>query len=200
MSTSRQIEIWFEFGSPYSYPSVMRIEDEAAKRGVHVAWRPLALGPVFKSLGWQGSPFLEQPQKMAYMWRDLERICARQGLPWKKPSVFPRGCLLPLRVATLAQDEAWVGEFCRAIMLRHFGEDRAIDDAQLVGDVLLALGIAPGDTIATAQSEPVKQALRAQTERGRVLGIFGGPTFFAAGEMFWGNDRLDEALDWAARA
>ena len=132
--------------------------------------------------------------------RDLERICARQGLPWKKPSVFPRGCLLPLRVATLAQDEPWVGEFCRAIMLRHFGEDRAIDDAQLVGDVLLALGVEPGDAIATAQSEPVKQALRAQTERGRQLGIFGGPTFFAAGEMFWGNDRLEDALDWAARA
>jgi 2-hydroxychromene-2-carboxylate isomerase len=200
MSTSRQIEIWFEFGSPYSYPSVMRIEDEAARRGLHVAWRPLALGPIFKSLGWQGSPFLEQPQKMAYMWRDLERVCAQAGLPWKKPSVFPRGCLLPLRVATLAQDEPWVGEFCRAIMLRHFGEDRAIDDAQLVGDVLLALGVEPGDAIATAQSEPVKQALRAQTERGRQLGIFGGPTFFAAGEMFWGNDRLEDALDWAARA
>jgi 2-hydroxychromene-2-carboxylate isomerase len=200
MSTSRQIEIWFEFGSPYSYPSVMRIEDEAARRGLHVAWRPLALGPIFKSLGWQGSPFLEQPQKMAYMWRDLERVCAQAGLPWKKPSVFPRGCLLPLRVATLAQHEPWVGEFCRAIMLRHFGEDRAIDDAQLVGDVLLALGVEPGDAIATAQSEPVKQALRAQTERGRQLGIFGGPTFFAAGEMFWGNDRLEDALDWAARA
>lgn len=200
MTESKQVEIWFEFGSPYSYPSVMRIEDEAARRGVHVAWRPLLLGPIFKSIGWQGSPFLEQPQKMAYMWRDLERVCAKLQLPWKKPSVFPRSCLLPLRVVALAQDEAWVGEFCRAIMLRHFGEDRDIDNEAVVGDVLLALGIAPGDTIATAQSDAVKQALRAQTDRGRELGIFGGPTFFARGEMFWGNDRLEDALDWAARA
>jgi 2-hydroxychromene-2-carboxylate isomerase len=194
----RQVEIWFEFGSPYSYLSVMRIEDEAARRGVHVAWRPLLLGPIFKSLGWQGSPFLEQPLKMANMWRDLERLCDKYALPWKRPASFPRSCILPLRVLMLAQDEAWAGEFCRAMMLRHFGEDRDIDQPEVVGAVLLALGLAAADIMATARSEPVKQALRAQTERGRQLGIFGGPTFFAGAEMFWGNDRLEDALDWAA--
>lgn len=195
----RQVEIWFEFGSPYSYLSVMRLEDEAARRGVHVAWRPLLLGPIFKSLGWQGSPFMEQPQKMAHMWRDLERLCEKYALPWRRPSAFPRSCVLPLRVLTMAQDEPWAGEFARAMMLRHFAEDREIDDPEVVGPVLLALGLPASDILATARSEPVKQALRAQTERGRERGIFGGPTFFAGSEMFWGNDRLEDALEYAAR-
>ena len=117
---SGQLEIWFEFGSPYSYLSVLRIEEVATRHGVHVLWRPCLLGPIFKALGWQGSPFLEQKEKMAYMWRDMERLCAKYGLPWKRPAVFPRNTLLPMRVATVAAGEAWAGEFCRAVMLRHF--------------------------------------------------------------------------------
>lgn len=193
-----QVEIWFEFGSPYSYPSVMRIEPLAARLALHVVWRPFLFGPVFKALGWQGSPFLEQPAKMAYMWRDMERICEKEGLPWNRPSVFPRNTLLPMRVAMFAAGEAWMGEFCRAMMLRHFGEDVDINDEHRVEKVLRALGLPSLDILATAASDPVKLALRAQTERAQALGIFGGPTFLAGREMFWGNDRLEDALAHAA--
>jgi 2-hydroxychromene-2-carboxylate isomerase len=194
-----QVELWFEFGSPYSYPAVMRIEPLAARQGVHVVWRPFLFGPLFKSLGWQGSPFLEQPRKMAYMWRDLERLCDTLALPWTRPTVFPRNTLLPMRVAMLAAGEAWIGEFCRAMMLRHFGEDVDINDEHRVERVLRALGLPAADILATASSQPVKTALRRQTERAQALGLFGGPTFLAGREVFWGNDRLEDALAHAAR-
>jgi len=89
------IELWFEFGSSYSYLSVMRIEQLAAGLGVTVQWRPFLLGPIFKSFGWSTSPFVVQTWKTEYVWRDMERECRKYGLAWTRPTAFPRTALLP---------------------------------------------------------------------------------------------------------
>jgi len=193
------LELWFEFGSTYSYLTVMRIENIAASQGVYIVWRPFLLGPIFKELGWQSSPFLEQKEKLVYMWRDLERQCGKYGLQWKKPATFPRAAVLPLRVTLAFAQEPWIGDFCRAVMLQNFAEDRDIGATETVERALMALGLPVADIIAQAQSEDNKLALRKQTERARALGIFGGPTFFVGNEMFWGNDRLEDAFELAAR-
>jgi 2-hydroxychromene-2-carboxylate isomerase len=195
-----QLELWFEFGSTYSYLTVMRIEHMASSCGVSIAGRPFLLGPIFKDLGWQSSPFLEQKEKLAYMWRDLERQCEKYGLQWKRPTVFPRVAVLPLRVALAYVQEPWVGDFCRAVMLQNFAEDRDIGTVESVERALTALGLPVADIMGQAQSEDNKLALRRQTERARALGIFGGPTFFVGNEMFWGNDRLEDALQLATRS
>jgi 2-hydroxychromene-2-carboxylate isomerase len=83
-------------------------------------------------------------------------------------------------------------------MLQHFGEDLNVNDEPNIEAILLALNLPAADIIATAQSEPLKLALRRQTERAYALGVFGGPTFFAGDQMFWGNDRLEDALRHAA--
>jgi 2-hydroxychromene-2-carboxylate isomerase len=194
------MEFWFDFGSNYSYLSVMRIEPLAAEHGVSIEWRPFLLGPIFKSLGWDTSPFVLQRTKGAYMWRDVERQCARYRLPWKQPTVFPRRALLPLRVALLGAEEPWIGAFCREIMLMNFRDDRDIDAPEPVADALAGLGLAAQEIITQAQSEAHKALLRTQTELAARRGIFGAPTFFVGEEMFWGNDRLEEALAWAKRA
>ncbi len=67
------IEFWYEFGSTYSYPAVMRIEKLAAQAGVGLRWRPFLLGPIFQTLGWNDSPFNIFAAKGRYMWRDLTR-------------------------------------------------------------------------------------------------------------------------------
>lgn len=193
-----QLEFWFEFGSIYSYLSVMRIEALAAARGVRVVWRPFLLGPIFKELGWQSSPFLEQKEKLANMWRDIERQCGKYGIPWKRPTVFPRLAVLPLRVVMACAEEPWIGDFCKAVMVQGFGEDRDIGAQENVERALQGLSLPVAEVLARAQSDANKLALRHQTERARALGIFGGPTFFAGNEMFWGNDRLEDALEWAA--
>jgi len=91
----KEIEFWFEFGSTYSYPAAMRIEEVAAKRGVSVCWRPFLLGAIFKEQGWNDSPFNVNPVKGNYMWRDMERVCAAQEIAFQRPSSFPRNGLLP---------------------------------------------------------------------------------------------------------
>ncbi|MBL8258498.1 MAG: 2-hydroxychromene-2-carboxylate isomerase [Candidatus Competibacteraceae bacterium] len=195
-----QIEFWFDFGSNYSHISAMRIEQTAAKRGVSIIWKPFLLGPIFKALGWDTSPFVIYEAMGAYMWKDMVRQCAKYGVPWRQPSAFPRLSVLPLRVALVGVDRPWIGDYCRAIMRRNFVEDRDIHTPEAVGEVLGALGLPAGDLIARAQSEPVKLKLRENTGAAQTLGVFGAPTFFARGEMFWGNDRLDDALDFAAGA
>ena len=79
---SPAIEFWFEFGSNYSYLSVMRIEDAARRYGVRIAWKPFLLGPIFRALGMETSPFLLQKEKGAYVWQDMARQCRKYGLRW----------------------------------------------------------------------------------------------------------------------
>lgn len=192
------LEFWFEFGSTYSYPAAERIETAAGRAGVPLVWRPFLLGPIFRDQGWNDSPFNLYPAKGRYMWRDLERICARQGIGFRRPSRFPRNGLLAARVALLGAAEVWGPSFVRAVYRANFADDLEIADAAVVGGILSALGLDGGALLERANGEDVKQALRRQTERAVELGIFGAPTFVAGGELFWGNDRLEEALGVAA--
>lgn len=192
------MDFWFEFASSYSYLSVMRIEKLAAAAGVKLRWRPFLLGPVFLSLGWNDSPFNIYPPKGRYMWRDLERLSTRYGLPLCKPSVFPRNGLLAARVALLGQDEPWIAGFAKAAMRANFAEDRDISSPAVIGEILGRLGLPATDLLARAVSDENKAALRRQTEQAGELGLFGAPTFVIGSEVFWGNDRLEHALEWAA--
>jgi len=191
------IEFWFEFGSNYSYLSAMRIEQAARSAGAPLLWRPFLLGPVFRELGWEGSPFLVQREKGEYVWRDMARRAAKYGLPFRRPSVFPRRALLPMRVALLAAHEAWMGEYCRRVMHMAWAEDREIDDPAPVLEALAGLAPDPRALVAQAGLDAAKAALREQTIDARRLGIFGGPSFIVDGELFWGDDRLEDALEAA---
>ncbi|APR96388.1 DSBA oxidoreductase [Pandoraea thiooxydans] len=194
------LEFWFEFGSNYSYLSVMRIGDLARQRGVTVAWKPFLLGPIFQGFGWNSSPFVLQKEKGIYVWRDMARQCAKYGLPWKQPSQFPRRSVLPVRVALLGAETPWIEAYSQRMMQRNFVEDRDIDAPEAVSEVLADLGLPAQDLLRAAQAEGNKQRLREQTDEARRRGIFGAPTFFVGSEMFWGNDRLDDALDFAVYA
>jgi 2-hydroxychromene-2-carboxylate isomerase len=196
--TARAIEFWFEFGSNYSYLSVMRIEDAARQCGVRIVWKPFLLGPIFRALGMETSPFLLQKEKGAYVWHDMERQCRKYGQQWTKPSVFPRNGVLAVRIALSAAEKPWIGAFCRRVMTLNFVRDEDISRPELLGEILSDLGLPADDILSDAQTEPTKTRLREQTEEARHRGIFGAPTFFVGPEMFWGNDRLDDALLLAA--
>ena len=193
-----EIEFWFDFGSNYSYLSVMRIEALAAAHGVRIRWRPFLLGPVFRGLGFDNSPFVLQKQKGAYVWKDMERQCRKYGIALKLPTTFPRAALLAMRVALLGADRPWIAGYCRKIMQLNFAEDRDIGSADVVSEALDELGLPARDLIAEAQSDANKLRLREQTEAAAAKGIFGAPMFFVGDEMFWGNDRLDDALEYCA--
>ena len=199
MSTAN-LEFWYEFGSTYSYLSAARIEGVAATAGVPVLWEPFLLGPIFAEQGWDDSPFNIYPAKGRYMWRDVERQCARYGIPFARPSRFPRNGLLAARVACLAgaTSERWLPEFVRAVFRANFAEDREIGEAAEVRSILDSIGQPAGRIVEQAEAPENKARLRQQTRRAGELGIFGAPSFVVGGELFWGNDRLEDALAWAS--
>ncbi|MBT9290792.1 2-hydroxychromene-2-carboxylate isomerase [Prosthecodimorpha staleyi] len=194
------VEFWYEFASTYSYLSAMRIEAAAAEAGVAITWRPFLLGPIFAGQGWTTSPFNLYPAKGRYMWRDMERSAAAAGLPFRRPDPFPQNTLLAARLALIGAQEGWVAPFSRAVYTAEFGEGRDVSKAETLVPLLDGLGLAGQQLVARARAdEAIKNRLKIVTEDAQRHGIFGAPSFVTAdGELFWGNDRLDEALAWAA--
>jgi 2-hydroxychromene-2-carboxylate isomerase len=194
------LTFWFEFASTYSYLAAWRVEPEARARGIEVEWRAFLLGPIFGAQGWNDSPFNIYPVKGRYMWRDMERLCDALGLPFKRPSAFPRNGLTAARVVCAAQGAAWVPDFVRGVYRANFGEDREISKPEVIGEILAAQGLPAQEWLQRASLPATKDALRAQTERAIAQGIFGAPSFTVGDELFWGGDRLTQALDFARAA
>ena len=191
-----KLEFWFDFASTYSYPAAMRIERRAREYDVPLAWNAFLLGPIFAAQGWTDSPFNVYPVKGRYMWRDLERICELEGLPFQRPSRFPRSGLLAARLVCRFAGETWIPAFVRAVYHANFVNDQDIARREVIAACLRSLKLEPETLLNEATAVPAKPLLRAQNERAVNLGIFGAPTFLARGELFWGNDRLEQALEW----
>ena len=192
---SASLQFWFEFASTYSYLAAGRVEALAASAGVAVEWKPFLLGPVFAAQGWNDSPFNIYPVKGRYMWRDMERLCARAALPFTRPSEFPRNGLLAARVALVAAGEGWCNDFAPAVYRANFARDLDISAWDTVGEIVAACGRDPRAVQEKALAADNKDALKRQTEEAMRIGIFGAPSFVAAGELFWGNDRLEQAIE-----
>jgi 2-hydroxychromene-2-carboxylate isomerase len=192
------IDFWYEFASTYSYLTAMRIGDVATKVGVAVRWRPFLLGPVFAAQGLNTSPFNIYPEKGRNMLRDIERTASAMGLVFKVPDPFPQNGLTAARIALVGHDAGWGADFSRAVYLAEFAEGRQIADKTVLADILGTTGQDPEAVLASAETPGNKARLKAETEAAMALGIFGAPAFVTAdGELFWGNDRLEQALHWA---
>lgn len=194
------LEFSFDFASTYSYVAAMRIAPLAEQAGVIVHWRPILLGPIFQSQGLDNSPFNLFPVKGRYMWRDMERLCDDIGVPFRKPDPFPQMSITAARVALVGLEHDWGEDFCRGVFRAEFADGRDIGRPETIGGVLASLGQSPGKILDEAQSDENKLRLRAQTSAAAARHIFGAPTFSTAdGEIFWGNDRLEQALAWAKK-
>jgi 2-hydroxychromene-2-carboxylate isomerase len=191
-------EFWYEFASTYSYPAAVRVAALAEERGVSLIWRPFLLGPIFAAQGWPDSPFNIYPAKGRYMWRDLERTCGAMGIPLKRPDPFPQPSLLAARVALVLRGDARVN-FSRLVFASEFSQGLPIGDRATLGPLLAACGVDPATAFDRAESEANKARLKAECARAAKIGVIGAPCLVAQdGEVFWGNDRLEQGLDWAA--
>ena len=198
------VEFWFEFASTYSYLSVMRLERVSAARGVDVVWRPFLLGPIFAKNGWNTSPFNLYPDKGRYMWRDVARQAAHYDLPFERPpasgpGAFPQNGLHCARLALVGLKKDWGVGFCKNAFSAQFANGQDIGDPNVARAIARQSG-APEADLETAVGQPNKTELREQTERAIALGIFGAPSFTVGEELFWGDDRLDDALAFATAA
>jgi 2-hydroxychromene-2-carboxylate isomerase len=196
----RHVDFFFNFGSTYSYLSIMRLEDEAVKAGVEVRWRPFNVRKLFVEQ--TNIPFpKEKAAKVAYMWRDIERRAAHFGLEWNGIPPYPVDRSgLANRLGVIAGKEGWAPAFTRAAYRAWFIEHRDFGQPEVAASLLSKLGMDAQALIARADSDAVKSDFDAETDVARSLGIFGVPTFAVGTELFWGHDRMEDAFSWAHAA
>src|SRR5262245_2724140 len=178
---SRQLEFWYEFASTYSYLSAVRIEALAAAAGVDILWKPFLLGPIFRAQGWDSSPFNIYPAKGKHMVRDMERLTAARGLPFKLPTPFPQNSLHAARLALIGHTEGWGVAFTRAVYEAEFAAGADIGDKRVLTGLLKRLGLDADALLERSATPENKDRLRQQTEEAQELGIFGAPSFLTKG-------------------
>jgi 2-hydroxychromene-2-carboxylate isomerase len=193
---TRRLDFYFFVGSTFSHLSVHRAGAVAAARGVELVWRPFSLRTLLRAQN--NTPFLDKPAKMNYMWRDLERRARRFGVPFTGPVKYPidpDNRASPL--ATQAAMEGWCEPFARESYRTWFVDGLDPGASEVLERIVATLG-RPADSLERAQAPEVIARYAEHTDTARALGLFGAPTFVHEGrELFWGDDRLEEALDWA---
>ena len=201
MTGSPRLQFWHEYASTYSYIAAARIGALARTRAIDIVWRPFLLGPLFfQQQGMKDSPFNLVPDKGRYMWRDMERLCAGFDLPLERPAVFPQHTVLAARVGLVGAHEGWIERYSSGVYRANFVEGRDISKAETLAALITAAGGDPDAVLARAGGEAIKAQLRAASEEALTKGLFGAPSFVTDdGELFWGHDRMDAALDWAVR-
>jgi 2-hydroxychromene-2-carboxylate isomerase len=191
-----RLDFFYFFGSVYAYPAVLRIASVAEQAGVTVRWRPFNVRPLMRE---NNVMLRDEVQKIRYMWRDIERRAAWHGLPYVKPPIWPtEPDLLASRVAMVAASEGWVEAYSVESFRAWFLEGLPLGSVDSLALILPRVGQDPVRVLALADRADALARLEAETEAARKLGAFGSPTFVADGELFWGDDRLEEAIAWAA--
>lgn len=197
------LTFWFELASTYSYLSAMRIDALADEAGVDVHWRPFLLGPIFSAQGWNTSPFNIYPAKGRHMWRDMQRKCEQYGFPFIIPdasaSNWPRSSVKAARIAIYGLEEGWGREFVRQVYQAEFVDHTDISDNKVLSGLIQKSGGNAEHALTAADMDANRGHLRANTEEAISRGLFGAPSFTVGEELFWGDDRLEDAIEWARR-
>lgn len=191
MAANKQVEFFFDFGSPAAYLAWTQMPRLAAETGAEVVYRPFLLGGVFQATA-NKSP-MEVPAKGAYMVDDLQRFASRYGVPFQHNPHFPINTLTLMRGALGLQmrDPAKLLPYGDAVYRAIWVDQKNMNDPATVGGVLHAAGFDPQQLLALTADPEVKERLKTVTQEAVARGAFGAPTFFVGDTLYWGQDRLD---------
>jgi 2-hydroxychromene-2-carboxylate isomerase len=191
-----KIDFWYSIGSTYSYLTVMRLPTLARASGIEFLWRPFNVRHVMVTQN--NIPFKDKPEKTAHMWRDIQRRAARHGMAPALPAPYPLpGLVLANQVAILGAEQDWAEAYTQATYRRWFEEGQPPGEEPNLSASIAEIGQDPLIVLDLAKSDRIVAALAASTKDAMAIGVFGSPSFVVEGELFWGDDRLEDALDWA---
>jgi len=191
----KSIDFWFSVGSTYTYLAVMRLAGVQKETGISFNWRPFSVRAIMVEMN--NIPFANKPVKARYMWRDIERRAARYGIKAAVPAPYPLAHFdLANRVAIVGRKEGWCSDYVVASYRRWFQDGQPAGTDPNLGESLREIGQDPDRVAALANSAEIEAAYLGATDEARSLGIFGAPTFVVGGELFWGDDRLEDAISW----
>ena len=195
----KEIEFWFSIGSTYTYLSVTRLAEVTQKTGASFSWQPFSVRKIMREM--DNVPFPPSKQvKVDYMWRDIERRAQGYGFTANVPAPYPlQEFDLANRVAVLARQEGWCEDYVRGTYRRWFVDGHEAGSDLNLSQTLSEIGQDKSRVLERAGAPDVEAAYLKQTESAQRAGIFGSPSFIVDGELFWGDDRLEDAIAWASK-
>ena len=193
------IDFYFSIGSTYTYLTVTRILDVEKKHSVKFNWKPFSVRAIMKEMN--NIPFpKEKVNKVNYMWRDIERRAKGYGFFAKTPVPYPLTQFdLANKLAILGLEEGWGVDYVRLTYKRWFqeGKEPAVDPN--ISEICNELKIDKNKVIEKANSDKIEKEYLANTESARKNKIFGSPSFIVGNEIFWGDDRMEDAITWSKK-
>ena len=195
----KEIDFYFSIGSTYTYLTITRILDVEKKYSVKFNWMPFSVRAIMKEMN--NIPFpKEKVNKVNYMWRDIERRAKGYGFFAKTPVPYPLTQFdLANKLAILGLEEGWGVDYVRLTYKRWFqeGKEPAVDPN--ISEICNELNIDKNKVIEKANSDKIEKKYLANTENARNNKVFGSPSFIVSNEIFWGDDRMEDAITWSKK-
>ena len=193
------IDFYFSIGSTYTYLTVTRILDVENKYQVKFNWKPFSVRAIMKEMN--NNPFpKEKMNKVNYMWRDIERRAERYGFFAKTPVPYPLSEFdLANQIAILGLEKDWGIDYIRLTYKKWFqeGKEPAIEPS--ISEVCNELKLNKDEISSEALKKEIQDKYEANTESARENKIFGSPSFIVKNEVFWGDDRMEDAIKWNSK-
>ena len=195
----QNIDFYFSIGSTYTYLSVTRILDVEKKHGVKFNWKPFSVRIIMKEMN--NIPFpKDKKNKVDYMWRDIERRAEGYGFFAKTPVPYPLTQFdLANKLAILGLKEGWGIDYVRLTYKRWFQEGKEPATEPNISEICSELKIDKDKVIEKANSEEIENLYLKNTDSARENKIFGSPSFIVNSEIFWGDDRMEDAITWSKK-
>ena len=195
----KNIDFYFSIGSTYTYLTVTRILDVEKKHQIKFNWKPFSVRVIMKEM--DNIPFpKDKINKVNYMWRDIERRAEGYGFFAKTPVPYPLSEFdLANQIAILGLDKGWGTDYIRLTYKKWFQERKepAIDPS--ISEICKELGLKKDEIISEAKSEIFEKKYMSNTDSARKKKVFGSPSFIVENEIFWGDDRMEDAINWAKK-
>ena len=195
----KNIDFYFSIGSTYTYLTVTRILDVEKKHQIKFNWKPFSVRVIMKEM--DNIPFpKDKINKVNYMWRDIERRAEGYGFFAKTPVPYPLSEFdLANQIAILGLDKGWGTDYIRLTYKKWFqeGKEPAIDPS--ISEICKELGLNKDEIISEAKSEIFEKKYMSNTDSARKKKVFGSPSFIVENEIFWGDDRMEDAIKWSKK-
>ena len=193
----KKIEFWYSIGSTYTYLSTQRLNDIANQKNIEFEWCPFSVRS--RMIEMENVPFMAEKKrdKIDYMWRDVQRRANFYGFDAKVPAPYPlKEFDLANKVAIFGKDQGWIKEYTILTYKKWFLEHLEPGSEPNLSSTLREIGLDPDKIINLAQADEIEQKYLKNTEMAKNKGIFGSPSFTVENEVFWGDDRCEDAIKW----
>ena len=193
------INFYFSIRSTYTYLSVTRILDVEKKHKVKFNWMPFSVRAIMKEMN--NIPFpKDKKNKVDYMWRDIERRAEGYGFFAKTPVPYPLSQFdLANKLAILGLKEGWGIDYVRLTYKRWFQDGKEPATEPNISEICNELKLDKEQVISKANTQDIEKEYLANTDSARKNKVFGSPSFIVNSEIFWGDDRMEDAITWSKK-